>query len=674
MSTNALFLRLATATMTLVVTAPLEAAETGFTNSLGMKMQSIPAGTFIMGSTRVNLPHSLRMGNSHHRDGDFDERPHHRVTISKSFHMATTEVTNAQFEAFAPSHRNLRGKFGFAVKDDEAVVFVSWHEAVAFTRWLSKKEGRNYRLPTEAEWEYVCRAGTDGPFFTGITLPDSFQKNVGPDRDRIMPSAKDVGSLETGKTPVNPWGMHDMHGNVEEWCHDWYGPYELADLVDPLGRVDGNFRVTRGGSHSTELFYLRSANRSGTLPDEKNWLIGFRIVAGTLPQSEPLPVPGPELYQRHVSQQVPADITDGPDSKLPYFRGPRRFVHVPSDSYGPRFSVHNHVPAIVACPNGDLLAVWYSCINEVGRELCQLISRLRKGADEWEPASPFWDAPDRNDHAPGLWFDGNKTIYHFSSLSFGPGADMVTTVMRTSTDNGVTWSKARRIVPEYCLRNSPVGTAFRSHNGTIVLPMDVPWTDTCLWLSDDEGQSWRDAGGTIRGLHAGVVELSDGRWMALSREHTVNGQMPVSISVDRGRTWTMHASPFPPITSGQRLALFRLREGPIFFASYAHEIQITDVSEKQRPVRGLFAALSGDEGKTWDIRRLISDDGPGKYLTGGAWTLRFLMSHSTAEPRGYLSICQTPNGLIHLISSAQHYTFNLAWLQSSPPTLPQHDH
>ena len=180
-----------------------------------------------------------------------------------------------------------------------------------------------------------------------------------------------VTGVQTCALPIYPWGLHDMHGNVEEWCHDWFGPYELADLIDPIGHADGDFRVTRGGSHSTELFYLRSANRSGALPDEKSWLIGFRVVAGDFPDSDPQPSVSRERYQQNVRQDTPADIAAGPDTSQPYFRGPRRFVQVPPDSYGPRFSVHNHVPAISACPNGDLLAVWYSCIYESGRALCQ---------------------------------------------------------------------------------------------------------------------------------------------------------------------------------------------------------------------------------------------------------------------------------------------------------------
>ena len=158
--------------------------------------------------------------------------------------------------------------------------------------------------------------------------------------------------------------------------------------------------------------------------------------------------------------------------------------------------------------------------------------------------------------------------------------------------------------------------------------------------------------------------------MDLGRNDNVDGMMPKSISTDMGKTWTYSASPFPPISGGQRLVLIRLREGPLFFASFAEEITITDASGTRRPVSGLFTALSYDEGETWEVRRLVSDDGPGRHLVGGAWTDRFLMSYKSAEPRGYLSVCQTPDGVIQLISSAQHYAFNLAWLKTPPPPAP----
>jgi hypothetical protein len=208
---------------------------------------------------------------------------------------------------------------------------------------------------------------------------------------------------------------------------------------------------------------------------------------------------------------------------------------------------------------------------------------------------------------------------------------------------------------------------------------------SALHISQDGGKSWTDPGegkprptfkeggvgeGTIAGIHAQVVELNDGSLMALGRGDVINGRMPMSLSDDLGKTWTYRASPFPPIGGGQRLVLARLKEGPIFFASFAKNIMITDASGRQRPVSGLFAALSTDEGKSWQIKRLISDDGPPREFDGGGNTGKFTMSHQSAEPRGYLSFCQTPDGVIHLISSKQHYAFNLTWLNTPPSAAP----
>jgi len=638
-----------------------------YTNSIGMEFTRIEPGNFLMGTGNTHLPVELSGDKPHLINGDFDERPAHLVTISKSFYIGIYEVTNAQYEKFDPDHHRLRGKFGFSSADDEAVIFVNWHEAMRFCEWLSEKEGLPYRLPTEAEWEYACRAGTATHFYTGDTLPEVFHKNVGrswfPDTDRRH--VDEPVSLIVGQTPPNAWGIYDMHGNVEEWCYDWYGLYEKGEQIDPVGYADGDFRVTRGGSHSTELYYLRSANRMGTLPEDKSWLIGFRVVLGEMPQTKPLrAIVKP--YHINVRQERLRSFTNAPDPGKPYFKGPRKYVKISPDSNGPMFSHHNHDPAIVSCPNGDLLAIWYTCIEEQGRELAQLVSRLRYGEDEWEPALPFWDAPDRNNHAPALWFDGEDTLYHFSGLSAAATWGNLTTIMRTSKDNGATWSKARIINPEHRTRQMPVESVFRTHEGYIILPCDAVtggYGGTAIHISKDNGLTWFDPGGKAAGIHAGIIQLKDGRLMAFGRGDNIDGMMPKSISSDIGETWMYSPSVFPPISSGQRLVLLRLRESPIFFASFAEEMAITDTSGRQRKVSGLFGALSFDEGETWDVRRLITDDAsdhPVETMDGRIFT----MSSRTAEPNGYLSVCQSADGIINLISSRQHYAFNLAWLNA----------
>ncbi|MGD8500030.1 MAG: SUMF1/EgtB/PvdO family nonheme iron enzyme [Phycisphaerales bacterium] len=642
-----------------------------FVNSIGMKFVRIKPGSFLMGQKE---------------SGDWDERPMHRVHITKSFHMAATEVTNAQYEQSDPKHREVRGKLGFSEKDDEAVVFVSWHEAAKFCEWLSKKEGKPYRLPSEAEWEYACRAGTTTTYHTGDSLPKEFHKNARmswfPDPARSRKNAEPV-PLTAAQTASNSWGLFDMHGNVEEWCYDWYGPYEQGERTDPVGRSGGDFKVTRGGSHSTVISFLRSANRLGALPEDKNWLIGFRMVMGEMPNAEPLAGPARALNQRDVIRQIPPDLAKSPDPKMPYFRGPREYVKIPPDSDGPMYSEHNHDPALVDCPNGDLLAIWYSCRNEPGRELAILASRLRHGSEQWEPASCFWDAPDRNDHAPAFWFDGRDTIYHFNGLSAAATWGSLATVMRTSTDSGATWSKARLINPGHGLRHMPVESVFRTREGFIVLPCDAVTGGnggTAVHISRDGGQTWVDPGagrprptfaaGTtgawIAGIHAGVVQLKDGSLMAFGRGNNIDGRMPMSISKDMGRNWTYSASEFPPLGGGQRLILRRLHEGPILFVSFTDRrrgMSIPDPAGTERKVFGMFAAMSIDEGKTWPVKRLVTNGGPARELDGGGNTGKFIMDETHAEPRGYLAATQTPDGLIHLISSKQYYVFNIAWLQ-----------
>jgi hypothetical protein len=151
----------------------------------------------------------------------------------------------------------------------------------------------------------------------------------------------------------------------------------------------------------------------------------------------------------------------------------------------------------------------------------------------------------------------------------------------------------------------------------------------------------------------------------------------LGLTRDRALQGTVTASPFQPVRSMQRAVLMRLREGPLLFISFCgaatqpgqEDMLITDASGKQRPAAGLYAALSFDEGETWPTRRLVSDDGPPREVeTTDRRT--FTMSKSSAETFGYLAVTQAANGIIHLISSKNHYAFNLAWLRTPPSALP----
>ncbi len=224
-------------------------------NSIGMKFVLIPAGSFVMGSgSAMDLS---------------DEHPPHRVKISRPFYLQTTEVTQAQWFAIMgtkPSYFQGRG--------DRPVENVSYLQVVEFIRRLNRREGTTrYRLPTEAEWEYACRSGTTTDYSFGDSpgrLADYAWYNVN----------SNVTTHPVGQKRPNPWGLYDMHGNVWEWCADWYGRdyYHKSPSTDPKGPASGRYRVLRGGPWYLGPRYLRSSNRGGHVPSRRNRGIGFRVV------------------------------------------------------------------------------------------------------------------------------------------------------------------------------------------------------------------------------------------------------------------------------------------------------------------------------------------------------------------------------------------------------------
>ena len=630
----------------------------------------IPAGSFYMGGTGEGE--------------DFDEAPVHKVTISRPFRMGQTEVTNAQFEAFRPEHRAYRGKNGLSSGDDEAVTFVSYHDAVAFCEWLSQKEGKTYRLPTEAEWEYACRAGTYYDFYTGDGLPENYRKHQQTTRDYAAVS------LRVGQTPPNAFGLYDMHGNVEEWCLDWYGPYSAEEQTDPAGYATGFYRVTRGGSHNTPDKYLRSANRMAMIPEDKHALTGFRVVQAEYPSQPTLIDETPHRHANAVRQQA---FTWSKNDTTPFFTAPVPYVITPACGSSEPFFRHNHQPAITWCDNGDLLAAWFSADEENGRGMVVLASRLRAGSDQWEEASLFFKVPDRNMTGLALFNDGEGRLYHLNGVEAAGDWQNLAMALRVSTDNGATWSAPRLIAPEHTKRHQIIAGTIRTREGWLIQACDAgpgSHDGAAIHISKDGGATWHDpwdgaplpdfheggSGSTIAGIHAGVVQLADGSLMALARGNSIEDEqgrlrMPMSLSKDGGKTWEYHASEFPPIDGGQRLVFMRLKEGPLLLISFTDHPLRTPENDRGMlfPDRagnnyrgyGLYAALSFDEGKTWPVRKLLTD-GETRFLNGGAWTRFFLMDQTHAEPRGYMAATQTPDGMIHLVSSRLYYRFNLAWL------------
>lgn len=573
------------------------------------RMVDIPEGTF-------------RMGTENPAPEDRDEAP--REVRIHAFRMSATEITNAQYEAFDPAHK--RGEQGFSMGDDEAVIMVSWEDANAYCRWLTEQTGRPFRLPTEAEWEYACRAGSTTAYNTGDSFPENqwkVQKNT---RD------KEHVSLQVAQFEPNAWGMYDMHGNVEEWCLDLYRYRPDMPATE--------FRVVRGGSHNTPVRYLRSANRSASVPEGRSVLMGFRIVEA--PDPEPV-----TMIQADEFHPAWLKIWKRSRRRKAVFMDPIPYVIPPTDSLTP-FYAHNHQPAVTFTQDGTLLAVWFSTDAEAGREMVVLQSRFRDGA--WTPARLFYKVPDRNMTGSALLTMGSK-ILHFNGIGDAGEWKDLALGMRESTDCGYTWSPTKLIEPEHRVRHQVIAGPIVTKDGRILLCCDAGpdgEAGTSLHVSRDGGKTWEDTGSTIAGIHAGIVERKDGSLMAFGRGNAIDGKMPCSISRDGGYTWTYSATEFPPIGSGQRLVLKRLQEGPLMLCSFGEN--------------GLFVALSYDEGATWPVKKLLTD-GKTRTLDGGAWTGTFTMDATHAEPKGYLACTQSPDGMIHLLSSRVHYRFNLSWIE-----------
>jgi len=263
----------------------------GFKSPISMKMVAIPAGNFVMGAC----------------DGDSealpDELPCRTITFTKPFQMGVYEVTVAQFVEFVEAqgyktqaessglggwkastasswgiqHPDLNWSSpGYPIASDLPVTMVSYEDALAFCEWLSRRDGKNYRLPTEAEWEYACRAGSTDVYPFPFKSRDSYCWSLWNTKKTVCP--RPVGTRQP-----NPWGLFDMVGNAREWCLDWYGEkaYLLSQKEFPQGPAKGALRVIRGGCFMDMNSFLRSSHRGYIAPDQVLNNQGFRVVTGS---------------------------------------------------------------------------------------------------------------------------------------------------------------------------------------------------------------------------------------------------------------------------------------------------------------------------------------------------------------------------------------------------------
>jgi formylglycine-generating enzyme required for sulfatase activity len=613
----------------------------------------IPAGTFMMGAApEALLPASVTKSFGvmavRPDHGDFDETPAHPVTISKAFAMGVHKVTPEEYQQFDPKYVPNPATPAYASG-------ISWHQAMAYCAWLSKKTGKPWRLPTEAEWEYVARAGKEGIFGAESTMSKPGVPNV--------------------------FGVEDMAIGRPEWVLDWYGPYQPGKQVDPVGPATGYTKVVRGGgldyrrtggNGSPDLnvpamapFFSRAANRASMAPAyvSSTGNIGFRVVQAGPVMTKPVPQKQ-FFFQTAVKQTglLGAAKVGGPDPAKPWYHERELFPDLQGKSMPAvgwklglerGLGINYHNSAIQVLPNGDVLAAFYNNpAKEDDPDQTVITMRRRAGSEEWDMPDPWPDFADAADAAPVIWNDHGKVwmFWGFPRLiGAGPFA------YSTSTDNGVTWSPVQfPYFPNQIGRyvSQPINSAMRAADGTIYMPTDSTGRQpdgngsiSVVWATKDEGKTWYDTGGRTAGRHTTVVIAKNGNLLGYGGKNSqIDGKMPMATSSDGGKTWVKSKTQFDMLLSGERPSIIRLASGRLFFVA-----DYNPKREKHIHKDGAYVALSDDDGATWVTKRL-----PENILTVG-----------------YVTATQGPDGVIHLATTKNKPDYeielNEAWVLAKDP-------
>ena len=563
-----------------------------FTNSLGMQFIRLEAQTFLMGAEFSKAGGSTP---------NYDEQPAHEVTLSRPVYVLERPVSP---EAYRAS--------GLAGSPAD----VSWNSAAAFCQWLSKKEGRTYRLPTEAEW--VC-------------------------------------ALQKLSNKPGRFGP-------EEWVQDWHGTFAFDPVIDPVGPATGINKVIRDGGHRRS-FSPDASSLPWRLP-----ATSFRVVLVSEPPSAPSF--SPPLYSQAAIKQTTEAARFGPDPTKPYFTV-RFALPIPPENdtaltglltgIDPAVSAHQHSPGFEILPNGDALAIYFSATNsrgesESGPTTRFVQARLRFGSDQWDPPELFCDFKDFNDQSGLLWTDGN-TIRFFGG---GRGmSDQLPFKMAVSRDNGATWRASLPLLdaPAQNFTAQPISSAFRGADGGMYFAMDAAKDESFLWRSLDDGVHWHDMGGRTGARHSAIVPLDErGRLLSIGGKNAgVDGWTPENISTDWGARWsTNRKADFPALGGNQRPSLIRLANGHLCLVTDSYHRKKDAPPEGWRYGEGCVVAISKDDGENWHIKRLPVE-----------------LPHEADQKRGtlgYATVRQSPSGVIHVLATMTHpclhYELNEAWIMS----------
>jgi hypothetical protein len=578
-----------------------------FTNSLGMVFARFEPGTFTMGTGTDLRIQDIAGG------VDWDEQPEHSVTLTAPFYVLTGRVAKAQFDQAGQG----------AAPDDGRV---SWDRAAEFCAWLSRKEGRTYRLPTEAEWEYVRRNRGSVVHTNLVWVNDAIQLVEIPATNRVA----------------------DFN---LEWVSDWHGAYRNVSLTNPAGPATGVLKVARQDAK----------NRLSHAPSAEGLYL-FRVVLDTAPTNRFIYSPLP--FNQAAIKQSTAPALQGPDPAKPYFTV-RFALPLPPDKDGkftgsllgvdPAVANHNHSPGFEIMPNGDVLAVWFSGPNaEYGPSVRIVQARLRHGAELFDMPELLFQVKGEQNITPCLWREGT-TNWMFTGWADGSRPFRVS----RSTDSGATWTM---VAPTPLFSKGygfpqPINSPFRAPDGAMYVPTDGNGGDSLLWRSLDNGLTWTDQGGRTSGRHSTIVPLDQtGRLLSLGGKKTdINGYMPQNISTNWGATWQAPTqSPFPKLGNTQRPSVCRLASGKLVMIGDATLVGTTTPPAGWTNGTAPYVALSADNGATWHFKALP------------VALKHHASSHLTI---GYSTVRQAPNGVIHVLTTMTHpclhYEFNEAWVYSA---------
>ncbi len=578
----------------------------------------IPAGTFTMGADPQPLPDPTTQGfgvmSRRPLYGDFDELPAHLVRITHPFRIGVTQVSPQEFQQFDPTFKLNPATPAYASG-------ISYAQAEAYCVWLTKKTGKPWRLPTEAEWEYTAR---------------------------------------TSKAAQN------MAAGRPEWTSDWYAPYQPGTQADPTGPLTGQTKVLRGGGldfrhtatkttpdlnvPATAPYFSRPANRASLPPAyaSPTGNVGFRVVEAS-PVLTPHTSAQRFFFETAVLPQPIANLDRGPDPTKPWYHTHELFPDLAGHSMPavgwklgltPGLGINYHNSSIQVLPNGDLLALYYNTPDrEDDPDQTLLVMRRRAGSEDWDMPEPWPIFADAALAAPVLWNDpahpGKLWLFWGFPRLIGAPPFCYT----TSEDSGVTWSPVQfPVFPNPIGRyvSQPINSVVRGVGpdgaGTIYLPTDSTGRDaegngsiSAVWATKDEGKTWYDTGGRTAGRHTTIVFAKNGDLFGFGGKNSnIEGKMPLARSTDGGKTWHKSKLPFDQLLSGERPSVIRLASGKLFFVA-----DYNPKPEKHIHKDGAYVALSDDDGATWTTKRLPPD-----VLTVG-----------------YTTATEGPDGVIHVVTS-----------------------